>query len=335
MIDENVWQELEAPQVGRGRSTRRLHPESPHDIHLSVSHPGLRRTLLLRTDARAADAVRPLLTDLPQTNGLHLSFSSAGPRAFELQVSLTTNELREVFTPLVEDIARVVKDTENGTTAVEAAVRRFLHWQQLMRTVGSGGLQPAARRGLFGELHVLRASVLPSLPQATAVSSWTGPEGTNQDFQLPNAAIEVKATTVKNPRSVRITNERQLDDTGVAHLLLALLSLDERRGGSGESLNSLVDSLRAALVNPAARTRFENLLVHAGYFPHHWELYEEPRYTLRRVDLWKVGDGFPRIVETALPDGVGNCSYDISVSALEQHRVTTDEVARLIRGTDG
>lgn len=46
-------------------------------------------------------------------------------------------------------------------------------------------------------------------------------------------------------------------------------------------------------------------------------------------------EGFPRIVESDLDQGVGNCTYDIDVSALEQHRVTTDEVTELIRGTDG
>ncbi|MEV5140624.1 PD-(D/E)XK motif protein [Streptomyces syringium] len=335
MIDESLWRELESPQAGTGRSTRRLFPESSHDIHLSVSHPGHRRMLLLRADARAADKVRHLLVDLPQTNGLTLSFSSVSPREFELQVSLTADELREVFTPLVEDIATVVKDTESGETALEAAVRRFLHWQQLMRSIGSEGLRGEARRGLFGELYVLREFVLPLQPQSTALSSWTGPEGTNQDFQLPNAAVEVKTTTVKSPRFVRISNERQLDDTGVETILLVQLAVDERRGGSGESLNSLVESVRNSLSNPSARARLDIQLVRAGYFANHRHLYDEPRFTLRRVDLWKVDESFPRIVESALPRGVGNCTYDISVSALEQHRVTTDEVTALIRGTDG
>ncbi|GAA1907871.1 hypothetical protein GCM10009837_34450 [Streptomyces durmitorensis] len=335
MIDESIWRELETPQPGAGRSVRRLFPESPHDIHLSVTHPGHRRMLLLRADARAADRVRRLLVDLPQASGLSLSLSSISPREFELQVSLTADDLREVFSPLVEDIAEVVRDTDSGETALEAAVRRFLHWQQLMRTVSRDGLGSEGRRGLFGELYFLREYVLPAIPHTAAVSAWTGPEGTAQDFQLTHAGVEIKTTTVKSPSTVRISNERQLDDTGVEALLLAQISVDERRGGSGESLNTMVDSVRSEIDNPLARARLDAQLIRAGYFPNQRDFYDEPRFTLRRADLWKVADGFPRIVESDLAQGVGNCIYDISVSALEQHRVSTAEVAELIRGTDG
>ncbi|MFD3890264.1 PD-(D/E)XK motif protein [Streptomyces microflavus] len=335
MIDETIWRDLEDPQPGAGRSVRRLFPESPHHIHLSVTHPGRRRMLLLRADARAADRIRRLLVDLPRTSGLSLSLSSISPREFELQVSLTADDLREVFSPLVEDIAEVVRHTDTGETALEAAVQRFLHWQQLMRTVSRDGLGNEGRRGLFGELYFLREYLLPWIPHVAAVSAWTGPEGTPQDFQLARAAVEVKTTTAKSPRTMRIANERQLDDTGVEALLLTQIAVDERRGGAGESLNTLVDSVRSRLDSPLARARLDAQLIRVGYFPHQRDLYEEPRFTLRRTDLWKVVDGFPRIVESDLDQGVGNCTYDIDVSALEAHRVTTDQVSELIRGTDG
>ncbi|MGW0283625.1 PD-(D/E)XK motif protein [Streptomyces sp. NPDC003236] len=333
MIDESLWRELEIPQPDRGRSTRRLFPESPHDIHIGVTHPGRRRMLLLRGDGRAADHVRPLLTDLPQTHGLHLSCSSLSPRDFELQITLTTDDLREVFNPLVEDIARTVSSAR-GDTVLEAAVRRFMHWQRLMRSVGSEGLNKESRRGLYGELFFLRERLLNALPQTVAIEAWTGPEGTNQDFQLPTSAVEIKTTVSKSPGRVRIANERQLDDKGAGHLFLVLLALDERRGGTGESLNATVDSIRNQLSSPSAATRLETQLVRAGYFPHQRALYDEPRYTLRRTDLWRVGTGFPRIIESDLASGVGNCSYEISVSELEKHRTTTEKVIQLIRGTD-
>ncbi|MEW2345932.1 PD-(D/E)XK motif protein [Streptomyces griseoaurantiacus] len=334
MINEALWQELEAPQPNRGRSTRRLFPESGHDIHVGVSQPGRQRMLLVRGGSRAVDRARPLLAGLRETHGLSLSCSSVTSREFELQISLTAGELREVFTPLAEDIARTSKDASQETV-LERAVRRFTHWQQLMRSVGTQGLGREARLGLYGELRLLRTHLFAVLPTLVAVEAWTGPEGSNQDFQLAPVAIEVKTTTKKNPNTVRIANERQLDDRGVSRLVLVHLVLDERRGGLGESLNSVVDDIRTAASGTSASTLFENRLIQTGYLPHQRDLYDEPRYTLRRADLWTVGKGFPRIVETDLPDGIGNCAYDISVIALEKHRTTTDEVTEVIRGTDG
>ncbi|MFF5423240.1 MULTISPECIES: PD-(D/E)XK motif protein [unclassified Streptomyces] len=334
MIDENLWKELEAPQPDRGRSTRRLFPESPHSIHVGVTHPARQRMLVVRAGARAADRARDLLMDLRETRGLSLSCSSVSNREFELQISLTAGDLREVFTPLAEDIARAARDAA-PETVLERAVLRFTRWQELLRRVGETGLGRDTRLGLYAELHYLRSHLMRSLPADTAVAAWTGPEGSNQDFQLPSIAIEVKATSGKSAAAVRIANERQLDDRGVDRLVLVRIALDARRGGTGESLNSVVDEIRSALGTPAATAGFEQRLAWAGYLPHQRHLYDEPRYTLRQTDLWNVDEEFPRIVETGLPAGVGNCSYEISVAGLEKHRTTTDEVTGVIRGTDG
>ncbi|MEV5442652.1 PD-(D/E)XK motif protein [Streptomyces sp. NPDC052644] len=334
MIHEDLWKELEVPQPDRGRSTRRLFPECPHSIHIGVTHPARQRMLLVRAGARAADRARHMLMGLSETRGLSLSCSSVSNREFELQIHLTAGDLREVFTPLAEDIARAAKDAAEETV-LERAVHRFTRWQELLRRVGETGLGREARLGLYAELYYLRRHLMLALPADTAVSAWTGPEGGNQDFQLPSIAIEVKATSAKNTATIRIANERQLDDHGTNRLVLVRFAFDTRRGGTGESLNTVVDDIRATLSTSAATARFEQRLAWAGYLPHQRNLYEEPRYTLRQTDLWNVGDDFPRLVETNLPPGVGHCSYEISVAGLEKHRTTTDEVTGVIRGTDG
>jgi hypothetical protein len=162
-----------------------------------------------------------------------------------------------------------------------------------------------------------------------------GPTGAHQDFQLPDVAIESKTSVVKSPRSIHIASERQLDDTGTPSLLLALAVLDERRGGSGESLNKCVDRIREQLSSASARARFDGRLVQVGYLPGQRDLYDEPRYTLRDLHFWHVREDFPRIVEKDLSDGVGDCSYSISLSGLGDYRVTADEVVGMIRGEDG
>jgi hypothetical protein len=209
-------------------------------------------------------------------------------------------------------------------------VNRFGRWQDLLRSISRDGLGAEARRGLYGELLVLNNTLLASLPQIEAVEAWTGPAGANQDFQLSGMAIETKTSTAKRPRSIQIASERQLDGTGTPALLLAFAQLDERRGGSGESLNKKVDGIRQKLTSPAARVRFDSMLIQAGYIPGQRDLYDEPRYTLRDLCFWHVRDDFPRLVESDLPDGVGDCTYHISTSRLDEYRATTNEVKELI-----
>lgn len=330
-VTEDAWHELERPQDSPGRSRLRLHPESPLDVFLAVSHPAHQRMLVLRTDAHSADPVVRSVGRLPRAAGIEMSLSAVSRLEYELQVILTANELREVFNPLVADVAETVRTASTAPEALAAAVDRFGRWQELLRAVSRDGLSAEARRGLHGELLVLGNVLLGPLPQSEAVEAWTGPTGTNQDFQLPEVAIETKASAAKRPRSIRVASERQLDDTGTPALLLALVHLDERRGGSGESLNRRVDEIRQQLTSPDVRTRFDGLLIQAGYLPGHRDLYDEPRYTVRDLRFWHVQGDFPRLVESDLPKGVGDCSYHVSTSGLDAYRATADEVTALVR----
>ncbi|MEU5932434.1 PD-(D/E)XK motif protein [Micromonospora sp. NPDC047187] len=330
IITEDEWRELESPQDAPGRSSLRLHPESPVDIFISVTHPGRKRMLVFRTDARSVDPIVRSVGRLPAAAGIEMNLSAVSRLEYELQVILTADALREVFNPLVTDVAGTAKSAPAAAAAVAAVVDRFERWQDLLRTVGRDGLSAEARRGLYGELLVLGDVLLTCLSQSEAVGAWTGPTGTNQDFQLFDLAIEAKASSAKRPRSIRIASERQLDATGIPALFLVLASLDERRGGSGESLNRRVEGIRQQLTSPAARARFDGLLIQAGYLPGRADLYEEPRYTLRDLLLWHVRGGFPRLVESDLPEGVADCSYQVSTSGLDAYRATTDEVKGLI-----
>ncbi|BAJ29372.1 MULTISPECIES: PD-(D/E)XK motif protein [Kitasatospora] len=334
-VTEEDWTELETPQGAPGRSQRRLYPYSPVDIHLSVGHPNGDRMLVISSDAHSAGHVVRTVQHLPRTAGIEIQLNAVSRLEYELRLVLKAGELREVFNPLVTDVAETASLAVDAAGALSAAVERYERWQDLLRTVGSTGLTPEARRGLVGELVVLRDRLLGVLPDLEAVGAWAGPTGANQDFQLARVALEVKTSTAKRPQTLRIASERQLDSTGVPALLLCLVSLDERQGGSGQSLNQVVDGVRRRLAGSAARARFDGALTQAGYLPGHRELYDEHRYTLRDMRFWHVRDEFPRLVESDLPEGVSDCRYHVAVGGLEDYRATDDEVAALTGGTDG
>ncbi|NUR03527.1 MAG: PD-(D/E)XK motif protein [Streptomyces sp.] len=334
-VTEDEWQELESPQDTPGRSSIRMYPDSPLDIFLSVSHPDRQRMLVFRTDARSADPVVRSVGRLPRAAGIEMNLSAVSRLEYELQVILTENALREVFNPLVADVAATAQAASGAADALAAAVARFGRWQDLLRAVSTDGLSAEARRGLYGELLLLGDTLIAELSQSEAVDAWTGPTGTNQDFQLPDVAVETKVSIAKRPRNIWIASERQLDSTGSPALLLAFAQLDERRGGSGESLNRRVDRIRQQLTSPAARARFDGLLIQAGYLPAHRDCYDEPRYTVRDLRFWHVRDGFPRLIESDLPEGVGDCSYQVSTSGLDAFRAQIDEVREMIGGSHG
>lgn len=335
MISERDWDQLEADRHAHGSTVRRVDPHSVHDIFIAVRHPDNARMLTLTVGADTAAEVLRRIRELPCTRGLEMQFTRLNSHSGQFCVVLTDPGLREVFNPLATDIAATVEAEPSTAGAVLAAVGRFEHWRQMLQSVADSGLSHDSRRGLFGELYVLREHLLPALHDADAVRSWTGPTGAHQDFQFRHAAIEVKTSTGKEPQTLVVTSERELDDTGTVYLILAHLSLDERRGGSGESLNAMVDSVLGSVSDVAAREFIRGMLVRAGYMQQQRDLYNEPRYTIRREQFWRVAGGFPRITEADLRPGVGDCEYRISTVGLDQYALTAQEVVSAIQGEIG
>jgi Putative PD-(D/E)XK family member, (DUF4420) len=239
-------------------------------------------------------------------------------------VALKEPRFADVFTALAEDLVRRVA----GACDPEAQTRAFLgqlaRWQKFL-SASFEGLSEEAQRGLWGELHFLRENLLPVLGSG-AVNGWKGGERAHQDFQFERGAIEVKTTLAKQPQVVRITSERQLDNSAWAVLFLHVIALD-MRDGSGETLPALVDSLRDGLAtDAAAREKFEDELLISGYLDVHAGRYAERGYIVRTLSLFRVGTKFPCFVEKNLPPGVGDISYGLSVSACESFRAKPEDV---------
>jgi hypothetical protein len=172
----------------------------------------------------------------------------------------------------------------------------------------------------------LQTGLLPVLGGA-AVMGWKGPDGAHQDFQFPAAWIEVKTTLAKQPQTVRIASERQLDDSRVPALFLHVLALETHEGGAA-TLPALVAEVRAALATwPAARECFEDALLAVGYLDQHALRYAGVGYAVRRTEDFRVRAGFPRIIEADLPTGVGDASYTLSLASCATFSVGSSTVA--------
>jgi len=141
----------------------------------------------------------------------------------------------------------------------------------------------------------------------------------------------VKVTTGQNPQGFVVANERELDATGTGTLVVAHLSLDERLGGTGSSINDLVDDLRQRLDgHPLALAAFNAKLARVGYLDMHQDMYPEPHYEPRALKHLHVRGEFPRITESDLRPGVGAVRYTVSLAACEGYEMDATDVHKLI-----
>lgn len=325
-----LWSELERniQQYRSGYVTRRVRPDSLCDLRIAVIEPQGTRALLLRVRLTVAELIR----EYPKSEGFQIQLVRLPDDSQDyvtLQLALTQKRYSDIFTVLVDDVITGVAEKPTEETGLEEFVVRLRRWQVFLRVNQPEGLSEIAQQGLYGELWFLRQLVFPHLELIKGVRCWTGPKGTQQDFQFPGCAVEVKTTSAKQHQKLAIASERQLDDTGAGTIVLLHLSLDLRQE-QGETLPAMVACVRSLVAGDAiAKDELENLLFEIGYLDIHATRYETIGYTIREHNYFKVGTDFPKIIESDLRNGVGDVHYTISVAECKRFSIPESEVIAL------
>jgi Putative PD-(D/E)XK family member, (DUF4420) len=327
-----IWEELErvTPPGESGRVKRRIKPEANCDLFLALAKPANLRMVLMLVKASSLDGI----DELPTARGVEARIARPGEDGSDasLELVLTDPRSADIFTALAADIADAVAAESSEPEAVAALIGRLGRWQRFLEEAGSEGLTPERQRGLYAELWLLRTYLVDAVGATSAVQAWTGPARASHDYQFGPCAFEVKGTAAKQHQVLRIVSERQLDDTGVETLFLFHLSLDAHRD-TGESLPALVGDVREALHGTAGATVLEDGLFGAGYLDAHRHLYENPGYTVRESNFFRVAEGFPRIVETDLVPGVGDVHYSVAVAECKHFLVDADTVIEEVKAS--
>jgi putative PD-(D/E)XK family protein DUF4420 len=318
MTIEQLWLDMEA-ETGANVAwlTRFARPQTGHPLLVALQATTRARALLLPV----SKAALPPRRQWPECRGLELISVALGSQP-HLGVQLRDPACADVFTALAEDVAPRVSSASDAKQAAAELLGRLRRWQQFL-TAAREAMSIEAQRGLWGELHVLRTRLLPAFGPAATVSAWKASAAAHQDFQFSGGAVEVKTTAAKQPQSVRITSERQLDDTGVGALFLHVVVVDEREVPAsgrvpGQSLPAMIADIRAQLsADLVALAALNDRLLDRGWLDAHASRYEARRWTVRGERTYKVRRGFPRLVEVDLPAGVGDVSFAVSLAACE------------------
>lgn len=310
---ETLWQAMN-DEIARGNTDstgwvlRLAQPTARCPLFAAVQIATKRRAVLLRLPA---DCVPPQHR-WPQCKGLEPIVMKVGDEEY---FGVVLKELRftDVFVSLVVDLLRRVSEASTPALQASAFLGQLSRWQKFL-SASSDQLSSEQQRGLWGELKFIRDHFYPVLG-AQAVAGWKGPQGASQDFQFEAGAIEVKTTLAAQPQVVRISSERQLDDSAWPLLLMCVLVL-EARDDSGETLPEMIQAVRALLLHDTAATELlEDSLLQAGYHESHTQQYAAPGYFIRDQTTLEVKNDFPRLTEHNLPAGIGNINYGLSISA--------------------
>lgn len=271
--------------------------------------------------------------DLPVTDGLEVrtDIIKNSENKDGIVLKLVKGDYQDVFVALINDVIATLENKTSEKDFVETFFARLGVWKLFLKNAGSKGLGPDRRRGLFGELYFLKNILIPNLGNES-LKFWVGPDPAIHDIEIGECAVEVKTSAGNKSQVVHISNERQMDDDGYENLFLYQVSLTARKNAH-PTLIDIIDEIRELLrADGTVLINFNNSLLKSGFIEGHRDLYLTEGYHVEEVNVYKVQEGFPRIIGSDLDSGIGGLRYTVDLSAIEKFRVEQEVMIEVIKG---
>ena len=256
-------------------------------------------------------------------NGLAVDLRSGIAGHQRLILALDRQVDRDLFESLCRALATALLSASDSATALAITLAHLKRWKMFLAGRGGQHLSDETVRGLFAELVFLR-ELIGSLGSDDAVEAWLGPERSHQDFIFGNTAVEIKSLSGTERSEVRISSEDQLEALNDS-LFLRIYRLSALAEAAGAlSLNDIITVVQSELTSAEAITGFNRKLVAHGYAP--LIEYDNPKFAVSEIRTFVVGDGFPRLVRSALPAGIAKVTYVIRLEAIDAFRTDNASV---------
>ena len=244
----------------------------------------------------------------------------------DITIILSDNDLMDVFILFLEDLIRSLKTINDENNIPLILNEKVRYWGKLFAKIKGELLSKERQRGLYGELTFLNTLLNCSNDFVKTISSWTGPEGSNQDFSNGLSAVEVKSSKATKP-TVNIASELQLDWTILDNLYLHVIHLDELNNGP-DTLKKLIEVIKQRLEkDPNLLRLFEEKLDLVGIPFGDEKHYNEVGFIIRSKRAYEVQNGFPVLInETINNEAIHNVKYQIDLTALEPFETELESV---------
>ena len=234
---------------------------------------------------------------------------------FALRFILNYPSLDELFIKLCWDL---IDSSLYDEKPVEKIVSQYKRWMKLLQQASPGILSPSMQKGLIGELLYLEEKIT-EIGEEKALKAWVGPEGSDQDFVFEHSWAEVKSTSIASD-TVTISSVQQLDCQEKGLLIVYFMDKTSSKGLHTRTLPEIVKKVKSLL---SCQYHDELLckLAKNGYFEKDVEQYATYMYRLTEKRIFLVDTNFPRLTRENIPVEVINARYDISLSAIDSHRI--------------
>lgn len=323
--NSNPWNDLSLPANPGSYSSRRVFTETPHNFYWAKNDRGQCCLIFF------CDLDEKVKVDDVRLKGIELEQHISNNQKLNVVIKLIDDPSRDLFRTISNDLiaATIPVNPDNSTMVIRAINLRMKRWRDLLGRKQSELLSKPEQIGLFGELRFLQDYFLHRFDNAsTAVATWQGPTGSEQDFGWSNMLFEVKTQLSTSDRKVFISSLEQLDDiSGKIWLAHQTVAADEAKTSESQSLKRLVDAIRAHLSDDIfASDGLNTILMEIGYADH--PAYDEVRYLLNQRMFFRVDSSFPKLKRSEVSPEIITAKYTIDIAAISSKCVEEKKFLR-------
>lgn len=231
-----------------------------------------------------------------------------------------------IFVNVMKDVCDNLEfvDKRGGVSTIKYTLQK---WSVFFQFEKDYVLSANVQQGLYSELTVLEKMIKKNGNKALAY--WTGYNSESHDFYIGKDAVEIKSSSAKGPEKVKISNEYQLDDSGVMGLLYLLYLSIKKSEVDGEMLPEIVERIMIQL-DCSQKKMFKEKLLKVGYVYSMPELYTY-HFRVREESCFMVKGNFPRITPKNIHKGIGAVEYVVSLDACRSYMI---EIESFYKGVD-
>jgi hypothetical protein len=262
----------------------------------------------------------------PSWKGISIEFSgfdSSDLIGCYIRIEQSEGSDDEVYFAVSDDLCSCLQDIEKADLHKQLSLA-LERWKRFFSLRGNINLSREEQIGLFGELWLLRGMLQKDVGTET-IGCWKGPYHEVFDFSLTNMSVEVKTTAAKMPYKVHISNEMQLNNCLAGGTLILCFIAVQSSDFSGETLGDIVKCIEKHVKSDeVAYSLFRDKVFGCGLGNTYIESYTT-RYIVKEYVFFNVEEGFPRILGENLPNGLGDISYSLEISACDKYRMDEQE----------
>lgn len=225
-----------------------------------------------------------------------------------LRIAKDENCPEELFISLCISLVEGVEISASNKASI-LVVDDVLREYSNMFTKKHNQLGKEEEQGLYCELLYLEQ--LMDACGEEVVKNWTGPQKNKHDFIFDdNKSVEIKSTRNQEQLIIHISNENQLDNTGLDELKLVTYVVEITP--VGESLNDVIKRIFTKIQRPDIHMIFLTDLLTFKIDPNGYE--GSYRFTVVGKHTFLVTDDFPKITKSSLLNNIYDVKYRLNIS---------------------